>query len=332
VAVGGALVGYSYWWVNHKQTHRQEIEGEYLWSPKKNQNGANNESYNNMTKVLSGDIVFSFADGVIRAVGLAKGQAWEAPKPLEFGAAGDQWGTDPGWQVPVQFIVLALPLRVKAHAKELAAVLPKRHSPIRATGDGNQGVYLAAVPPGMAVVVRQLLGGQLEGAIERLKQALGPELADDAAEDRIHQRTDIGPTRKKQLVNARRGQGVYRDNLEQFEKCCRVTRIADGQYLRASHIKPWAKSDDREKLDGYNGLLLSPHVDLLFDRGWISFSDDGKLLVSETLNLKILGAWGIPNELNVGTFRPEQCRYLAWHRAAFGFEARAPARRSNLDE
>jgi hypothetical protein len=147
------------------------------------------------------------------------------------------------------------------------------------------------------------------------------EAEEEAAEQDIVQRTDIGPTTKAQLVNARRGQGVYRANLEQFEKRCRVTGITDGRYLRASHIKPWCKSDDKEKLDGCNGLLLAPHVDLLFDRGWISFSDDGKLLVSANLNRKVLAAWGLPTDLNVGLFRAEQCKYLAWHRDAFGFAA-----------
>jgi putative restriction endonuclease len=311
--------GQRFWWVNHKQTHRQEIDGEYLWSPKMNQNGAKNESYNNMTKVVPRDVVFSFADAAIRAVGLVRGRAREAAKPTEFGAAGDQWGTDPGWQVPVRFVEFEGPLRPKDYAAEWAEVLPEKHSPIRANGEGNQGIYLAAIPTAMVEVVRRLLGGQLEKAMERLEQDLGPELADEAVEETIHQRTDIGPREKARLVSARRGQGIYRDNLEQIEKRCRVTGIADGRYLQASHIKPWCKSDDREKIDGYNGLLLAPHVDLLFDRGWISFSDDGKLLLSETLDLKVLGAWGIPKDLNVGQFRSEQCQYLAWHREAFGF-------------
>jgi len=60
-----------YWWVNHRQTYRQELEGEYLWSPKKNQNGAKNASYDNMIHVMPGDVVLSFADAAIRAVGVA---------------------------------------------------------------------------------------------------------------------------------------------------------------------------------------------------------------------------------------------------------------------
>ncbi len=57
-----------YWWVNHKKTHRQELEGEFLWSPKRQQSSANNESSNNMTKIMPGDVVFafSFTEGLIR--------------------------------------------------------------------------------------------------------------------------------------------------------------------------------------------------------------------------------------------------------------------------
>jgi len=135
-----------YWWVNHRQTYPRELEGEYLWSPKKNQNGARNLSYDNMIHVMPGDIVLSFADAAIRAVGVALGRAREAPKPPELGSASDRSETSPGWQVPVRFKELTHPLRPKDHASQLAPVLPARHSPIRASGEVNQGVFLAAVP------------------------------------------------------------------------------------------------------------------------------------------------------------------------------------------
>jgi putative restriction endonuclease len=307
--------GVAYWWVNHKQTYRQEIDGEYLWSPKKNKNGANNESYNNMTKVMPGDVVFSFADAAVRAVGIALGRAREAPKPPEFASAGDQWGTDPGWQVPVRFKELTAPLRPKEHASQLAPVLPGKYSPIRASGDGNQGVYLAALADPMADKLTRLLAGQVERIVEAIIRTTGGSLADDAAEERIQQRTDIGPTVKKTLVNARRGQGVFRERLERIERKCRVTGLLDRRHLRASHIKPWCECDDQEKLDGFNGLLLSPHVDHLFDRGHISFSNSGELLLSKDLNSLVLKGWGIAVPQNVGAFSAEQCRYLEYHRS-----------------
>jgi putative restriction endonuclease len=302
-----------HWWVNHKQTHRQEVEGEYLWSPKRNQNGAQNVSYDNMAHVMPGDVVFSFADAAIRAIGVALGRAREAPKPLEFGAAGEQWGTDAAWQVPVRFRELERPFRTQDHAAELAPVLPAKYSPIRANGKGNQGTYLAAVPMAMVARLHELLAGQIEVMVESITQTVDKTLAEDVAEAGIEQRTDIGPTEKLNLVKSRRGQGVYRTNLEQIEKACRVTGVADRRLLRASHIKPWCKCDDLEKLDGFNGLLLSPHIDHLFDGGFISFSDTGEVLLSKALDLSALRAWGLTLPFNVGAFRSEQCKYLAYH-------------------
>lgn len=316
-----------YWWVNHKQTPRQELEGEYLWSPRRNQNGAKNVSYDNMLHVMPGDIVFSFADGAIRAVGVAIGRAREALKPPEFGCAGDKWGTDPGWQVPVRFRELADPLRPRDHASELAPVLPAKYSPIRASGDRNLGLYLAALPGPMVDKLTELLAGQVEQIVESITQRTDrSSLVDDAAEERIQQRTDIGPTVKKTLLNARRGQGVFRANLEQIERKCRVTGLLDRRHLRASHIKPWFICDDNEKLDGFNGLLLSPHVDHLFGRGYVSFSDSGDLLVSKELNQAVLESWGISLPRNVGPFGEEQRRYLGYHRV-YVFEKSTGGRR-----
>ena len=137
---------------------------------------------------------------------------------------------------------------------------------------------------------------------------------DDLVEQELLQRTDIGPTDVDKMVRARRGQGAYRLNLFQIERRCRVTGIDDCRMLRASHIKPWRDSSDREKLDGFNGLLLSPHIDHLFDQGYISFSDAGDLLVADDIDSSVLQAWGVGLDINVGLFKPEQCKYLEYHR------------------
>ena len=102
--------------------------------------------------------------------------------------------------------------------------------------------------------------------------------------------------------------------MKLYENRCRVTGLTDKTHLTASHIKPWRKSSDREKIDGNNGLLLSPHVDRLFDKGFISFSNDGNLLVSSLLNTEVLKFWNIVTPLNVGSFRSEQLGYLEYHR------------------
>jgi predicted restriction endonuclease len=87
------------------------------------------------------------------------------------------------------------------------------------------------------------------------------------------------------------------------------------KHLRASHIKPWRDATNAEKLSGFNGLLLAPHVDHLFDRGWISFSDSGQLLVANSLNREVLEEWSINPDHDAGRFHDEQSGFLEYHRS-----------------
>jgi hypothetical protein len=140
----------------------------------------------------------------------------------------------------------------------------------------------------------------------------------DTIEKSIERRTDISRTTKLQLVKARVGQNIYRYNVMTIENFCRVTGVTDKSLLRASHIKPWSKCDtDEERLDRYNGLLLAPHVDLLFDQFFISFENNGTMLVSDRLSRDALNKWNLDCDRNVGTFLPEQVKYLEFHRSLF---------------
>lgn len=124
----------------------------------------------------------------------------------------------------------------------------------------------------------------------------------------------LTPTFKDQLIRARRGQGVFRSLVLLNEEQCRVTKVRDPKHLRASHIKPWRDSDDAERLNGFNGLLLSPHVDHLYDQGYISFSVDRRLLIVPELRVELLQKWAIDETVNVGEFNQEQQAFLEHHR------------------
>lgn len=141
------------------------------------------------------------------------------------------------------------------------------------------------------------------------------EQADAEAESTLQGRTDIGPTQISQLVSARRGQGIFRANVRLNETECRITGVSDPRFLIASHIKPWRLSNDQEKLDGCNGLLLSPHVDRLFDKGFISFADDGSVLLSEQLPEPVWRAWFGDAPLPAKPFNERQRAYMAYHRS-----------------
>jgi len=297
----------NHWWVNQNQTYKAEIQGGFLWSPKSNSNGAKNQFYDNMALVMPGDIIFSFCDAKIKAVGRALGRAQLAEKP-NFGAAGSNWQHE-GWLVPVEFNEIENPPRPKDFIEELRPFLAKKYAPLRQTGDGLQGVYLASISADFASVLFNKIGRSPE-----FVTGSDSEIEDAAEEEAIRGRTDIGPTTKQQLINSRRGQGIFKANVRLNESRCRATGISDPRFLIASHIKPWSKCDDAEKLDGCNGLLLSPHVDRLFDRGLIGFEDSGEVLISKHMPPEVLKRWGLAEAVNVGAFKSEQCIYLEYHR------------------
>jgi hypothetical protein len=305
----------NYWWVNQNQTYRTEVRGGFLWSPKTRSDGGKNQFYDNMREVTPGDVIFSFSDTRIKALGIALSRAETSSKP-DYGGAGDSWAED-GWRVDVEFQELSEQIRPKDHIEILRPLLPKKYSPLQPSGDGLQSVYLANVPRDLADQIILLIGSGYKTTIDNLTSQAGSE--DESAneqEKKLEGRTDIGATTKEQLVKSRRGQGVFRANVRLNEKSCRITKTTNPKHLRASHIKPWKDSTDQEKLSGFNGLMLAPHIDHLFDSGMISFTNEGDLLVSKQLSAEILSQWGIMCPLNVGPFSPDQCGFLEYHRTA----------------
>lgn len=266
-----------------------------------------------MTRLGPGDIVFSCAAGTIAAIGLVLERARSAPLAAPAGAAA-AGPPDDGWLVPVRFLLLSEPLRPRDQIAAIRPLLPRRQSPLRVSGDANPQVRLAELSAPLAALLRRLLNRQVEECEARIGMEMDGRLAERVIEEQIWQRSDIAPLERRQLISARSGRGIFRERVEQTESACRVTGILDRRYLRATHIKPWKDADDREKIDGYNGLLLSPHIDHLFERGHISFADDGTLLISRHLNPYVRSAWGLERPVPARSFAPQQCVYLQHHR------------------
>lgn len=309
-----------FWWVNQSQTFKHEFEGGYLWSPKRNANGARNPFYESMREVAPGDLIFSFMDTRIVAIGIALSYCWESPKPQEFGTAGQNW-EDIGWRVKIKFSELLHKLRPKDHIELLRTALPNKYSPLQPNGNGLQSVYLTEVPPLLAELLVGLIGQEVE-PIKIAASSVSPLPADDLEmlETRLEQHIEkdvaISETDRTAIVRARRGQGLFRDRVAQIEKRCRITGVDNPAHLVASHCKPWRDATNEERLDGENGLLLTPSVDHLFDRGFIGFEDTGQLIVSPIAHKPSLLRMGIEeNEVvNVGSFTSWQKRFLEFHR------------------
>lgn len=134
-------------------------------------------------------------------------------------------------------------------------------------------------------------------------------------EKKVFENNYINETEKTQIVRARKWQWLYRKKL--LEECpfCPITMIWDDRLLIASHIKPWAKSELGEKTDPKNGFMLTPTYDLLFDRWYISFTDDKKMIISPWLSKMTCSKLNISPDKKY-TMLPTEWReiYLEYHR------------------
>ena len=131
--------------------------------------------------------------------------------------------------------------------------------------------------------------------------------------------SDLGASEKVSLIRARLGQGKFRQQVMQlWRNGCAVTGCQIAPILRASHIKPWRDcANKQERLDPDNGLMLSANLDALFDRGLISFSDSGSMLIADVISSSDRKKLGLDRPLLI---RPSQrqARYLKHHREING--------------
>jgi len=165
------------------------------------------------------------------------------------------------------------------------------------------------------------IGIENENALEKFVEWLSrtfisakPSLSEyediENAKDELYEAPE---TIREALILARKGQGQYRAELIDYWNICSVSDVTLQSFLRASHIKPWRDSNNSERLDKYNGLLLNPILDVAFDKGFISFSNEGKILISEALNGKENELF-ISAEMSLKKVEAEHINYLEWHR------------------
>lgn len=156
--------------------------------------------------------------------------------------------------------------------KIVAAKLNKLDIYIQRNAKGN-GMYRAA----------------LKSYIDYLSDNSAEKLKDDL--DEIIQNTGIKDTEKSTLISARVGQGKFRKGLIDYWNGCALTGFSDTRFLVASHIKPWRNSENNERLDQFNGLLLLPNIDKAFDLGFVSFHLNSTVIYCFHLSWNVLMCW-----------------------------------------
>ena len=124
---------------------------------------------------------------------------------------------------------------------------------------------------------------------------------------------NIKATEKDSIVKSRIGQGIFRNELIEYWHGCAISQCPFTWMLIASHIKPWRDADNQERLDTYNGLLLLPNYDKLFDIGYISFTQTGKIMYSRLLDKFDREAIGLTSDLHLVKLENQHLKYLKYH-------------------
>lgn len=141
----------------------------------------------------------------------------------------------------------------------------------------------------------------LKSDIDELEECL-------VSETNSAKRTEI-----ETLIKARLEQGNFRQNVLKLYPSCPLTDLDVRSLLIASHIKPWSKCNNEERLDPFNGLMLAPHIDALFDSGLITFETDGTIKISPKIDLENQKRLGIFPDMKL-KIEPESEKYFEYHR------------------
>jgi putative restriction endonuclease len=283
------------WWVFQNKSYPRSRAGGYLWAPMADKAGHKKSHWETMSLVEPGDVIFSSMDRHIVATSIAKSRAYPSSQPDPQDA--EFWAGD-GRRVDVAYADLPEPIPVD-ELSDLFPLLSAEAGPLTESGRGKQG-YLYAVQPMAAKRILERIGGRVD-----IDQILANA---DAAEE-------PGPvTTADRNQKVRVGQQKFREGvIRLWGGRCAVTGVSDQRLLIASHIKSWRLSNDRERVDPHNGLLLEAGLDRLFDEGLITFEINGKIVISAQLSDEDRDALGLTVEMALRVIPEKTKIYLSFH-------------------
>ncbi|WP_162463100.1 HNH endonuclease [Paenibacillus psychroresistens] len=259
----------NYFIVFQGQSYTDARSGGYLWAPTKNEQSQTFHYWTSMTKVLKGDLIFNSVGGLLLDLITATEDNKEQEKPINFDR-NESWRNH-GWYVKADYIRVNNPIRYIDYKDDISKLQAQIHAPFNINGGGNQG-YLYEISEQFADFLLGLIGHSRPDEVDIIQQ-IENELP-----------PDLDTTEKERIVKTRIGQGIFKTKLLKFGCNCKLCPINNIDFLTASHTKPWKDSNNHERLDEYNGFLLCPAHNTLFDRGYISFNDDGRIMVSKFLD------------------------------------------------
>jgi hypothetical protein len=184
-----------------------------------------------------------------------------------------------GWKINVEYHLPENEVKLKSIFDKIKDDLPSIYSPFTHDGQGNQG-YLFELPDKVGKYMLRVMGlDDLAGL--GISEQDAAEIINSAKS--IEQDLNLTGSEREQMVKVRVGQGRFKELLIDMYGKCNLCGVDQREFLIGSHIKPWRDYTDTEKVDKNNGLLLCPHHDALFDKGFISFNEEGLIMISNEL-------------------------------------------------
>lgn len=284
-----------YFLVFQGTTYEEEKELSCLWAPKFGKSGQEVHHHKRLVEVKINDRIIHLVNRKIVAISTAKSKAYDVEAPWK------QDDTRPwlknGRKIDVEMIELSEPILIDNIFQKIRSYLPEKYSPFDRNGSGNQGYFYEI----NSKIFNTILNTDFTNDFYDLDILNSPESESTKDIFRLNVRSSTW-------------QNYFKNQLfKLWGSSCLVTGIKNENLLIGGHIKPWVKSSDEEKIDPYNGLLLSPNVDKLFEIGLISFQDNGSMMISDKINLSELKKLGIENKIKID-FKEKNLIYLKYHR------------------
>ncbi|MBO2942795.1 HNH endonuclease [Paenibacillus sp. F411] len=294
-----------YFFVFQNKTYKEEKAGGFLWAPKVNKEGKTFHHWTSMMLVSKGDVIFNSYNGEMLSVIVANEDCKEAVKPAGLETV-DLWEKD-GWKVEAKYIDVPHPIRYKDYMDDILALQGEKYAPFNGIGRGNTG-YLFQLNEEIANYLFSLVKMNPADflAIKKDDEQLIQEAITEVESEPVD-------TVREQVVKSRIGQGIFKQRLRALENKCKLCGIDNPDLLKASHAKPWSVSNNSERLDQYNGFLLCPAHDILFDKGLIGFADDGAILVSPLLEDHIKMLMNVHEAMKITLLEGHKV-YMKYHR------------------
>lgn len=266
------------------ELYELQREQQILSCPQKDAFGNIPHYYARMIELSQGDKIFHYTNGNIVAIGIV-----DKPTVARFNESNNTYY----FTSKIHYEIITNPLHIRSYWDELKQLLPTEYSAFQKNGHDNGG-FLYPCDENLAslLIVKIALLNQTEPVMQEILE-----------------------TDAKIQTKMRLGHQAYKEKLLQlWNNECVICKINIQELLRASHAKPWRDSNNQERLDPYNGLLLCAHHDALFDKGFISFNEQGEILLSEELLKSDPYIYSINPDTKIYLYE-ENLRYILWHQS-----------------